>query len=48
MSSSGNEDEDDLDTSRDEQQTTYEGEDTSPTTERELKGWFAYPIAAEV
>ncbi|KAI1569203.1 ATG22 multi-domain protein [Pyrenophora tritici-repentis] len=26
----------------------YEGEDTSPTTERELKGWFAYPIAAEV
>ncbi|KAI1676520.1 hypothetical protein KJE20_13769, partial [Pyrenophora tritici-repentis] len=27
---------------------SYEGEDTSPTTERELKGWFAYPIAAEV
>lgn len=26
----------------------YENEDTSPTTERELKGWYAYPIAAEV
>jgi UMF1 family MFS transporter len=26
----------------------YEGEDTSPTTARELKGWYAYPIAAEV
>ncbi|EUC51056.1 hypothetical protein COCMIDRAFT_80448 [Bipolaris oryzae ATCC 44560] len=26
----------------------YEGEDTSPTTPRELKGWYAYPIAAEL
>lgn len=26
----------------------YEGEDTSPTTTRELNGWYAYPIAAEV
>jgi UMF1 family MFS transporter len=26
----------------------YEGEDTSPTTSRELNGWYAYPIAAEV
>lgn len=26
----------------------YEGEDTSPTTQRELNGWLAYPIAAEV
>ncbi|RAR13431.1 autophagy-related protein 22-1 [Stemphylium lycopersici] len=26
----------------------YEGEDTSPTTDRELNGWYAYPIAAEV
>lgn len=26
----------------------YEGEDTSPTTARELRGWYAYPIAAEV
>jgi hypothetical protein len=26
----------------------YEGEDVSPTTKRELNGWFAYPIAAEV
>ncbi|KAF1935790.1 autophagy-related protein-like protein 22 [Clathrospora elynae] len=26
----------------------YEGEDTSPTTTRELRGWYAYPIAAEV
>lgn len=31
-----------------QQPTRYEGEDTSPTTERELKGWYAYPIAAEV
>lgn len=31
-----------------EQQQRYENEDTSPTTERELKGWYAYPIAAEV
>ncbi|EMD90738.1 hypothetical protein COCC4DRAFT_186353 [Bipolaris maydis ATCC 48331] len=28
-------------------QKRYEGEDTSPTTPRELKGWYAYPIAAE-
>jgi hypothetical protein len=26
----------------------YEGEDISPTTTRELNGWYAYPIAAEV
>lgn len=26
----------------------YDGEDTSPTTTRELNGWYAYPIAAEV
>ena len=26
----------------------YEGEDTSLTTKRELHGWFAYTIAAEV
>jgi hypothetical protein len=42
-------DEEDQDT--DQPQTpskSYEGEDTSPTTERELKGWYAYPIAAEV
>lgn len=26
----------------------YNDEDTSPTTDRELKGWYAYPIAAEV
>ncbi|KAF1847772.1 autophagy-related protein 22-1 [Cucurbitaria berberidis CBS 394.84] len=26
----------------------YLGEDSSPTTTRELNGWFAYPIAAEV
>jgi hypothetical protein len=31
-----------------ETRKSYEGEDTSPTTERELKGWYAYPIAAEV
>ena len=26
----------------------YQGEDTSPTTQRELNGWYAYPVAAEV
>jgi UMF1 family MFS transporter len=26
----------------------YEGEDTSATTDRELNGWYAYTIAAEV
>jgi UMF1 family MFS transporter len=26
----------------------YDGEDISPTTTRELHGWYAYPIAAEV
>jgi hypothetical protein len=29
-------------------QLRYEGEDTSATTARELNGWYAYPIAAEV
>jgi hypothetical protein len=38
---------DDADTSHNPR-TNYEGEDTSPTTDRELKGWYAYPIAAEV
>lgn len=28
--------------------TRYDGEDTSATTPRELYGWYAYPIAAEV
>jgi len=26
----------------------FEGEDTSLTTDRELKGWYAYGLAAEV
>lgn len=26
----------------------YENEDTSPTTRRELMGWYCYGIAAEV
>ena len=26
----------------------YANEDTNPTTDRELRGWYAYPIAAEV
>jgi UMF1 family MFS transporter len=29
-------------------QSRYDGEDTSATTNRELNGWYAYPIAAEV
>jgi len=28
--------------------TRYEGEDTTVTTEREIRGWYAYGIAAEV
>ena len=26
----------------------YDDEDTSPTTDKELRGWYAYGIAAEV
>jgi hypothetical protein len=26
----------------------YEDEDTTPTTDREIKGWYGYTIAAEV
>lgn len=26
----------------------YDGEDTSPTTQKELLGWYSYGIAAEV
>lgn len=26
----------------------YEDEDTTPTTDREVKGWYGYTIAAEV
>jgi UMF1 family MFS transporter len=26
----------------------YEGEDVSETTDRELRGWYAYGLAAEV
>ena len=26
----------------------YEGEDTSETTEREIRGWYAYGLASEV
>ncbi len=26
----------------------YDDEDTSPTSEKELRGWYAYGIAAEV
>lgn len=31
-----------------ERQPRYLDEDTSPTTAQELKGWYAYGIAAEV
>ena len=27
---------------------TYEGEDTSPTTAREIWGWYCYGLAAEI
>ncbi|KAF2250766.1 autophagy-related protein 22-1 [Trematosphaeria pertusa] len=33
---------------RPRQRTRYKGEDTSPTTPRELNGWYSYAIAAEV
>lgn len=26
----------------------YEGEDTSETTDREIRGWYAYGVAAEI
>ena len=26
----------------------YENEDTTPTSDRELKGWYSYGLAAEV
>lgn len=39
---------DDEETSRAQIQVRYEGEDVSATTNRELNGWYAYPIAAEV
>jgi hypothetical protein len=26
----------------------YDGEDTSPTTQKELLGWYSYGVAAEV
>lgn len=26
----------------------YPGEDTTPTSQREIRGWYAYGIAAEV
>lgn len=29
-------------------QIRYKGEDVSPTSTRELNGWYAYPVAAEV
>lgn len=29
-------------------QPRYEGEDTSPTTTRELRGFYAYSVAAEI
>ena len=31
-----------------QRQPQYPNEDTSPTTERELRGWYSYSIAAEV
>jgi UMF1 family MFS transporter len=47
MAFSDDEEDYDADTVQ-ETRKSYEGEDTSPTSERELKGWYAYPIAAEV
>lgn len=33
---------------RGQREPRYEGEDVSPTTDRELKGFYAYSLAAEV
>jgi UMF1 family MFS transporter len=44
MSSDG----DDEEAYRAQPQLRYAGEDTCATTSRELNGWYAYPIAAEV
>lgn len=30
-----------------DQQSQYEGEDTEPTSEKELMGWYAYAVGAE-
>lgn len=31
-----------------QQKPRYDGEDTSPTTQTELLGWYSYGVAAEV
>jgi UMF1 family MFS transporter len=36
------------DAERPHQPLRYEHEDASPTTKRELRGWYSYAIAAEV
>lgn len=33
---------------QDSRRVTYEGEDTSPTTSREIWGWYCYGLAAEI
>ena len=45
---SDNDDDDDSITLNNTPVTRYEGEDTSPTTDRELQGWYCYGVAAEV
>ena len=32
----------------DQRSRRYENEDTTPTSDRELKGWYFYGLAAEV
>ena len=34
--------------SKPQRKPRYDGEDTSPTTQRELLGWYSYGVAAEV
>jgi hypothetical protein len=34
--------------SRPQRKPRYDGEDTNPTTQRELLGWYSYGVAAEV
>lgn len=49
MSSDGHDTDDEDDTSfTREPQSRHDGEDLSLVTKRELNGWYAYPIAAEV
>jgi UMF1 family MFS transporter len=39
---------DDYEAAGEQRSPRYEGEDVSPTSKRELMGWYTYGLAAEV